>query len=123
MVPCSFLLCRRGGLQASLDEVESMEGLLELDDTMKVMIISDENEMGQVHTATAWSQMFRRPLEYVQFSKAAFQMIFASQGIKTHPTTASVALDTNCPSLERGSLFSRHSTVLRPTGYLTRRVP
>ncbi len=38
----------RGVLKASLDDVESMEGLLELDDTMPVMIISDENEMGQV---------------------------------------------------------------------------
>lgn len=42
--------CRLGrpSVKASLDEVESMDGLIELDDTMDVMIISDENEMGQV---------------------------------------------------------------------------
>lgn len=48
---CSYLLIFLLGvvvLKASLDEVESMEGLLELDDKMQVMIISDENEMGQV---------------------------------------------------------------------------
>lgn len=45
--PC-LSRCRRGGLKASLDEVESIEGLIELDDKMQVMIISDENEMGQV---------------------------------------------------------------------------
>lgn len=28
--------------------MESIEGLIELDDKMQVMIISDENEMGQV---------------------------------------------------------------------------
>lgn len=45
-------------MKASLDEVESMEGLLELDDTMKVMIISDENEMGQVCAMTLIGQVF-----------------------------------------------------------------
>lgn len=45
-----FCCCPRGGLKASLDEVESIEGLIELDDKMQVMIISDENEMGQVRS-------------------------------------------------------------------------
>ena len=48
VVICSFFLLGVVVLKASLDEVESMEGLLELDDKMQVMIISDENEMGQV---------------------------------------------------------------------------
>lgn len=37
-------------IQASLDEVENIEGILELDEEKEVMIISDENEMGQVKT-------------------------------------------------------------------------
>lgn len=35
-------------LKASLDEVDNMASLLEVDNEIDVMIISDENEMGQV---------------------------------------------------------------------------
>ncbi|CAM9110511.1 unnamed protein product [Ectocarpus sp. 12 AP-2014] len=60
--------------EASLDEVESMEGLLELDETMDVMIISDENEMGQVQVSIrriqyekAWSKVEDMQAEDVVF--------------------------------------------------------
>lgn len=39
-------------LQASLDDVDDIEGLLELDEEKDVMIITDENEMGQVRPLT-----------------------------------------------------------------------
>lgn len=50
--------------EASLDEVENIEGILELEDEKEVMIISDENEMGQVQVSIrriqyekAWSKV------------------------------------------------------------------
>ncbi|CAM9538396.1 unnamed protein product, partial [Hapterophycus canaliculatus] len=60
--------------EASLDEVESIEGLLEVDDEMDVMIISDENEMGQVQVSIrriqyekAWSKVEEMQTEDVVF--------------------------------------------------------
>eukprot|EP00752_Nemacystus_decipiens_P017500 g15688.t1 len=60
--------------EASLTEVESMEELLELDEKMQVMIISDENEMGQVNVSIrriqyekAWSKVEEMQAEDVVF--------------------------------------------------------